>query len=466
MRVVRSSIFVLATLVALAGAACAPRTAAIGGGGGEQAAAGPKTVSVTLSDFTIAPADIQVPAGQPLEFNVTNQGPSAHTFTIVVDGQQRGTDLIQPGSSATLKVDALAAGSYDALCTVPGHEAAGMKATVTATGATGTSGTTAMASMGPTGSTGSGAAMTPQQMAAMHAAGVKAFLAGNQTSIQGNRPLTPQIVNGVKVFRLFVSRIPWEVSKGTFVNAMAFNQQVPGPLIRVRQGDRVAFDVENQLDQPFVLHFHGMTVPNSQDGVPYVTQNPIMPGQAYVYHFTIVNPPGFYIYHSHFNSTEQVGDGLYGGMIVLPRRGTWEYPTYTLDAYGRMKLGSWAKIAEEYTMILGDGPLGYVINGKSFPATTPLVAHKGDWVLIHMANLGSLLHPMHLHGYHFEVVAQDGYPLSQPYMADTLVVAPGQTFDILVHTIYPGAWAFHCHILPHVEGPQGMYGMVTALVVK
>jgi FtsP/CotA-like multicopper oxidase with cupredoxin domain len=86
-------------------------------------------------------------------------------------------------------------------------------------------------------------------------------------------------------------------------------------------------------------------------------------------------------------------------------------------------------------------------------------------VLIHLANDGSMLHPMHLHGYHFQVVAQDGYPLDQPYLADTLVVAPGQRFDILVHAVHPGAWAFHCHILPHVEGPQGMYGMVTALVV-
>jgi manganese oxidase len=73
---------------------------------------------------------------------------------------------------------------------------------------------------------------------------------------------------------------------------------------------------------------------------------------------------------------------------------------------------------------------------------------------------------MHLHGYHFEVVAQDGFPLQEPHMADTLVVAPGQRFDVLVHAVHPGTWAFHCHILPHVEGPQGMFGMVTALVVQ
>jgi manganese oxidase len=59
-----------------------------------------------------------------------------------------------------------------------------------------------------------------------------------------------------------------------------------------------------------------------------------------------------------------------------------------------------------------------------------------------------------------------GRPVARPYEADTVVVAPGETFDVLVHTIYPGVWAFHCHILSHVEGPQGMFGMATALVVK
>ena len=119
-------------------------------------------------------------------------------------------------------------------------------------------------------------------------------------------------------------------------------------------------------------------------------------------------------------------------------------------------------------MFVGDGTLGYNLNGKSFPATQPIVASKGDWVLIHLANDGALLHPMHLHGFHFQVVGEDGYPLAKQnrYLADTLVIAPGSRFDIMVKADYPGAWAFHCHILPHAEGPEGMFGMVTALVVQ
>jgi FtsP/CotA-like multicopper oxidase with cupredoxin domain len=465
MRNIRKGIPALVLVLALIAAACAS-TASSGGGTGAQAAGGTAKVSITLSDFKIDPSSISVPAGQPIEFDVANQGPSAHTFAIVVDGKQQATGQIQSGSTATLNVAALNAGTYDALCTVPGHEQLGMKATVTATSG-GTSGGTAAAGDTMAGmSSSSSAPMTAQQMADGHKQGVLDFLAGNQTSTQGNQPLAPKIVNGVKVFNLTVSQVQWEVSKGVFKSAMAFNDQIPGPMIDVRQGDTVRFVVQNQMDQPTVVHFHGMTVPNAMDGVPYVTQDPIMPGQYFTYQFKVVDPPGFYVYHSHFNSTEQVGNGLYGAVMVHPKTGTWQYPTYTLDSYGRMKLGPWAKISEEYTMFLGDGPLGYVINAKSFPATSPLVAHKGDWMLVHLANEGSLLHPMHMHGYHFEVVAQDGYPLPQPYMADTLVVAPGQRFDILVHTIYPGAWAYHCHILPHVEGPQGMYGMVTAVVVK
>jgi FtsP/CotA-like multicopper oxidase with cupredoxin domain len=235
------------------------------------------------------------------------------------------------------------------------------------------------------------------------------------------------------------------VAPGVTRTAFAYDGQVPGPEIRVRPGDRVRFVLHNQLPQPTTIHFHGMTVPNEADGVPYVTQDPVMPGGLWAYEFRVKDPPGTYVYHSHFNSTEQVGRGLYGALIVEPPRRSWDV---------------------ESTLFLGDGPLGYTLNGKGFPATQPIVADVGDTVLIRLANDGSMLHPMHLHGYHFTVVAQDGIALEQPYTVDTLVVAPGQRFDVLVDAEIPGVWAFHCHILPHVEGPEGMFGMVTALVVR
>ncbi len=422
-------------------------------GEGEAAAGGPVAVDVMLSDFKIDPANIEVPAGSDITFNVMNHGQSPHTFGVVVDGQTLETSSIDVDGSATLEVPALAAGTYDTLCTVPGHDQLGMVGTLTA--ADGAGGTAAAGGGTVAGGASSHASMTAEEMAAGHEQGVKDFLAGKETDTYGNQPLKPEMDGDVKVYNLAVEEIQWEVSKGQFVDAMAFNGQVPGPEIRVAEGDRVRFVVQNQMTEPFVLHFHGLTVPNSEDGVPYVTQPPIMPGEYWTYEFTIEDPPGMYVYHSHFNSAEQVDKGLYGSLIVEPRGGDWA-PVYGADP------------DVEYTMFVGDGTLGYNLNAKSFPATQPIVAAKGDWVLIHMANDGALLHPMHLHGFHFMVVGEDGYPLAKQnrYLADTLVVAPGSRFDIMVKADYPGAWAFHCHILPHAEGPGGMFGMVTALVVQ
>jgi FtsP/CotA-like multicopper oxidase with cupredoxin domain len=453
-----------AIVLALVTAACGTggKASDVTGGGSGERAGGTTSLRVSLEEFAITPAMIDAPAGRPLTVEVSNDGTTPHTFAVQTDSKVYETEQIQPGSSASLSVGALPAGTYKTYCTIPGHEDLGMIGELMVGG----SGAMAMGGSASSQQPVAMSSMSAQQMAQGHKAGVDAFPAKTQGT--GNRPLEPTIQGGVKVFELTATQLRWETEPGRFVDAMAFNGQIPGPQIDVHQGDRIRIVLNDQMDQPTVLHFHGMTVPNKVDGVPYITQDPIMPGGYYVYEFTVKDPPGMYVYHSHFNSTEQVGKGLYGAIVVEPRGGRWSYPEIRMDrSTGQIAgYGAPPRVDVESTLFLSDGPLGYVLNAKSFPATSPIVAKTGDWVLIHMANDGSMLHPMHLHGYHFEVVAQDGFPLKDPYMADTLVVAPGQRFDVLVHAVYPGVWAFHCHILPHVEGPQGMYGMVTALVVQ
>jgi FtsP/CotA-like multicopper oxidase with cupredoxin domain len=449
------SIAAAAIVMVLVGTACTASSGSASGQTADLAAA--SMYAVTLSDeLKITPAMIDAPANAPLTFTVTNEGKGEHSFAVQAADQTYETAMLDGGATATLEVPGLPAGNYEYLCTVPGHADAGMKGTLMVADAAGTvqaAGSTAGSSATPM------ASMTAQEMADAHQAGVDAFVKqltdGPNTHGLGLRPLKPKILSGgVKEFDLTVSRVKWETTPGTVVDAMAFNGQVPGPLITVHPGDRVRFFVQNQMDQPFALHFHGLTLPNAMDGVPFVTQDPIMPGQSWTYHFTVKDPPGMYVYHSHFNSAEQVGSGLYGPLIVAPKNG-WR------SVYGENP-------DVESSLFLGDGQLGYNLNGKGFPATQPIIAKRGDWVLIHMANDGELLHPMHLHGMHFEVVGEDGFPLSPSnrYMADTLVIAPGSRFDILVHATNPGVWAFHCHILNHVEGPEGMFGMVTALIVQ
>ena len=77
-----------------------------------------------------------------------------------------------------------------------------------------------------------------------------------------------------------------------------------------------------------------------------------------------------------------------------------------------------------------------------------------------------MIHPMHLHGMPMQVIAKDGYLLPQPYLCDTLNIAPGDRWEVIVTADNPGVWAFHCHILPHAESETGMFGMVTALIVE
>lgn len=118
-------------------------------------------------------------------------------------------------------------------------------------------------------------------------------------------------------------------------------------------------------------------------------------------------------------------------------------------------------------MILNDaGVIGFSLNGKSFPATAPIVVKEGDWVAMTYYNEGLQSHPMHLHQFPQLVTAIDGFKLDSPYWADTVLVGPGQRYTVMFQATKKGTWVFHCHILNHAEREDGMFGMVTAVVVQ
>lgn len=310
-------------------------------------------------------------------------------------------------------------------------------------------GASAPSSSSPPAATGQ--AMTADEMDAHHKKGVEQFLANQTTPItkgRGNQPLQPRIENGVKVFDLTCEEVQWEVSPGKIVAARAYNGMLPGPVLRATEGERVRINVTNKLTESTSVHWHGLVVPNNMDGVPFINQEPIKPGQTFTYEFTLVNS-GTHMYHSHHNSMDQVNRGLLGAFIVDPANPA-AYPRYD----------------REYILILNDLNHGFTINGKGFPATEALVANRGERVLIRYLNEGVMHHPMHLHGMPMSVFAKDGYPINPPQMCDTLDIAPGNRYDAIVEATEPGVWAFHCHVLNHAEGPDGMFGMVTALVVN
>jgi FtsP/CotA-like multicopper oxidase with cupredoxin domain len=232
------------------------------------------------------------------------------------------------------------------------------------------------------------------------------------------------------------------------LDGFGYNSQLPGPIIRVTEGEKVRVKVTNRTDQTTGVHWHGVRVPNAMDGVPFVTQSPIKPGETFVYEFT-AGPIGSHMYHSHHNATEQVGGGMLGPFIVMPKDSSVD-PKYDKDEL----------------FILNDLLGGVTINGKGFPATAPYTAKLGQRIRFRFMNEGVQIHPVHLHGLTFEVFARDGYPLPQPFKCDTITIGPGERWDAIVVADAPGVWAFHCHILTHAEGATGMFGMVTALIVE
>jgi FtsP/CotA-like multicopper oxidase with cupredoxin domain len=267
------------------------------------------------------------------------------------------------------------------------------------------------------------------------------------------------MADGTKRFELTAEIVDWEVEPGKIVEAWTYNGMVPGPYIKVDVGDKLRFDVTNELPLGTDVHFHGAKLPNDMDGVSPYTQELIKKGETFSYEFPAVKE-AVAIYHAHVHGQMKVPNGMLGvlqiGDVALPRGRTISGVEIPADL----------QIAQEFPMVLNDaGTIGLSLNGKSFPATAPITGNQGDWILVHYANEGLQVHPMHQHQFDQLVVAKDGIPLDNPYYADVVNVAPGERYTVLMQLTDPGTWVWHCHILNHVEREEGMFGMATAIVV-
>lgn len=344
----------------------------------EGAASGGPVIEVELGDLYIKPAQLTAAAG-PLTIAVHNAGQIEHNFSL---GNLGATDMLAPGEEARLTIASVERGEYEFICEVAGHAGAGMKGTLIVGGSDAGAGSASQPDM---------TEMSAEEMVEHDAAVTASFPA--ETKGKGGRLLKPELVDRVKVFELTADEIEWEVEPGKVVEAMAYNGQIPGPTIRANVGDRVRIVLHNKLEQPTTLHYHGLLVPNDQDGVPAITQDAIMPGESFTYEFTIRNS-GTHMYHPHFNAQDQVVKGLLGAFLVAD----------SADP----------RVDVDQAIVINDGPLGFTLNGKGFPAITPIVAELGDVVRIRYLNEGFQTHPMHLHGLTQRVIAKDGYMLDRP----------------------------------------------------
>jgi FtsP/CotA-like multicopper oxidase with cupredoxin domain len=438
--VIGAAVAVLAAIVAFRGAPA--------GATGEESEAGePQLVEFALTEFAIE-GMTEVPAGATV-LQATNLGSTTHNLAL--EGGPTTPDLAA-GDSAALDVGELEPGSYVIFCSIAGHRDAGMETTLNVV-----EGTVAPGEGSQEDHEGTEADWA--ELDRMMEESILAFPA--ETEGVGNQVLEPTILDdGTKEFHLTAAITEWEVEPGKLVEAWTYNGMVPAPRIEVEVGDTVRVVVENQLPMGTDVHWHGVKVPNAMDGVAPLTQPLIEPGDTFVYEFT-TREPMVAMYHAHHHGQMQVPNGMFGTFMV------GEVAMPVGQTISGVEIPQDLVVSQEIPMVLNDaGVIGLSLNGKSFPATQPYTGNVGDWVVVHYYNEGLQIHPMHQHQFRQLVYAKDGVPLDSPYWIDTLSVAPGERYSVLMQLEDPGVWVWHCHILTHVEREQGMFGMVTAFVVE
>jgi len=256
-----------------------------------------------------------------------------------------------------------------------------------------------------------------------------------------------QMVDGAKQFHLVAEPVKREFAPGMIVNCWGYNGATPGPIIECTEGERVRILVTNKLPERTSVHWHGVLLPNGMDGVAGLTQPHILPGETYAYEFTL-RQHGTLMYHPHSDEMTQMALGMMGFFLVHPRQ---ESPR--IDRDFAIVLHEWFVPPGAYTPnpnVMLDFNL-FTFNSRVWPGTAPLVAKTGDRVRIRLGNLSMDNHPIHLHGFRFQVTGTEGGPIpaSARFLETTVDVPVGTTRDIEFVADAPGDWIFHCHKSHH-----------------
>lgn len=290
--------------------------------------------------------------------------------------------------------------------------------------------------------------------------------------------------NTIKEFHLYAADVKQQLAEGKTLYSWGYGlwdeknnkpsapATVPGPELRVREGDHVKIVFHNRQVEPHTIHFHGIDNSFEGDGIPGVSQEEVKEGETYTYEFE-AKAPGTYFYHCHVEPDRHIEMGLYGAFIVEPKKKVQYDGEYVmmlgerdprLSAAESTEAGQPAGTAAEHAVLHGEydtldrKPAYYTINGKVEPDIPPLLVKKNGTYLIRVINTGSDLHSIHVHGHHFKVIASDGRDLANPPLKDTIGIAPGERYDLVLTADNPGIWPIHCHMGPH--GTHGMHMMM------
>ncbi len=262
-----------------------------------------------------------------------------------------------------------------------------------------------------------------------------------------------------------------EVGAGQVYRTWLYNGAFPGPEIRVREGEWLRVTVDNQLPAGTTVHWHGIPVPNPMDGVPGLTQDPIAPGQRFIYTFQAA-PAGSYLYHTHVGL--QLDRGLYGPLVVEEASPHVAYDreySLVLDDYlpGRpLPLDELLERGAGAGSMMGPGVMGrgmtgpgmmgpgmmrgmmggfvvppysgLLINGRLPSAPAEFTVRQGERIRLRLFNpAAATSFRFAVAGHRLTVTHTDGRPV-EPATVDALIIGMGERYDLLIEADHPGVW--------------------------
>ena len=242
-----------------------------------------------------------------------------------------------------------------------------------------------------------------------------------QAGAYAEQPVKLEAKEGYYQFPFFDTQTP----------VWSYNGQIPGPLIRGKVGTTVVIDFANRLKEPSSIHWHGLRIENAMDGVPGVTQDPVGPGENFIYRLKLEDAGTFW-YHPHFNSSEQLERGLKGVFIVEEaERQPWSHDwVWLMDDWLLQKDGTIYPQFNTGRDLMHDGRWGNAptINGKIRPEYQ---AKPGERIRLRLINgANARIFSPHIEGLSANIIAVDGKPVTKFIALDRFVLSPGNRIDL------------------------------------
>ena len=307
-------------------------------------------------------------------------------------------------------------------------------------------------------------------------------------------PLVPEIIEEhgkkIKKFHIIMNNVLHEIRPGVKAPMFSFNNMIPGPTLRLNEGDHVRVIFFNNGTDPHTIHWHGMNdLESSSDGIPDVNQEWVLPGEMYTYEFT-AGEGVTKMYHCHVDAPHHMMMGMFGALIIDPKEAE-KSPFGNLADQEKIYIFSEMESAHAHVPLPADMmPMGpdsnlpwlfpspkfmmpfkpdvteFLINGKAFPAVPPLLVKEGEIVRLRLINLGQHTKSIHIHGHTFTVTHRDGYALPSSFKVDTLLIGSGERYDVWFKADNPGVWMIHDHEMNNMANGYEPGGIMTAIVYE